>query len=123
MSRSQERNDEVLRRAMQERIARGVADPRVRGLISVTKVSLSLDRADARIWLSVLPAGHADLTLKGLQSAATKIRKELSEKLRMRRLPRLHFLLDESLKREARVIRAIDEARGRDSDVREETES
>ena len=38
-------------------------------------------------------------------------------------LPRLHFLLDESLKREARVIRAIDEARGRDSDVREETES
>jgi ribosome-binding factor A len=77
---------------------------------------MSPDRADARIWISVLPQEHAVLSLHGLQSAASKIRKELSEKVRMRRLPRLHFLLDESLKKEARVLRAIDEARSRDND-------
>jgi len=123
LSRSQERNDEVLRRAMQERLARGIADPRIRGLLSVTRVSMSPDRADARIWISVLPEEHAELTLHGLCSAATKIRKELSEKIRMRRIPRLHFLLDESLKKEARVLRAIDEARSRDSDTGEELDS
>lgn len=117
LSRSQERNDEVLRRAMQERLARGIADPRVKGMVSVTRVSLSPDRADARIWVSVLPEQHAELSVRGLQSAAAKLRKELGEKLRMRRLPRLHFLLDDSLKREARVLRAIDEARSRDSDA------
>ena len=117
MSRSQERNDEVLRRALQERLARGLADPRVRGLVSVTRTSLSPDRSDARVWISVLPEQYADLTLRGLQSAAAKIRRELSEKLRMRRLPKLHFVLDESLKKEARVIQAIDEARLRDREA------
>ena len=116
VSRSQERNDEVLRRAVQERLTRGIADPRVKGMVSVTRVSMSPDRADARIWVSVLPDQHAELSVRGLQSAASKLRKELGEKLRMRRLPRLHFLLDESIKREARVLRAIDEARTRDRD-------
>jgi ribosome-binding factor A len=85
-------------------------------LVSVTRTSLSPDRSDARVWISVLPEKHADLTLRGLQSAAAKIRRELGEKMRMRRLPKLHFMLDETLKMEARVIRAIDEARRRDRD-------
>lgn len=123
MSRSQERNDEVLRRALQERLARGIADPRVRGLVSVTRASLSPDRADARVWVSVLPPEHGELTLHGLQAAAAKIRRELGEKVRMRRLPRLHFLLDDSLKKEARVLRAIDEGRSRDRDASEDQET
>ncbi|MCH2135028.1 MAG: 30S ribosome-binding factor RbfA [Phycisphaerales bacterium] len=117
MSRSQERNDEVLQRALQKRLAKGLADPRVRGLISVTRTSLSPDRADARVWISVLPEAHAQLTLHGLQAAAAKIRKELGETVRMRRLPRLHFLLDDSIKKEAQVLRAIDEGRARDRDA------
>jgi len=123
VSRSQERNDEVLRRALQERLARGLADPRVRGLVTVTRTSLSPDRADASIWISVLPETHAELTLHGLQAAAPKIRKELGSKVRMRRLPRLHFMLDDSLKKEARVLRAIDEGRCRDRDGTDDQET
>jgi ribosome-binding factor A len=100
----------VLRRAVQQVITRGLNDPRVRGLISVTKVHVSGDLADATVSVSVMPAEQAELTLHGLRHAARHIRTEVGRSVQMRRVPRLSFKLDESLKNEARVIAAINEA-------------
>jgi len=107
----------TLRRAIQQIISRGLNDPRVSGMVSVTAVHVSEDLAAATVSVSVLPAEKADVTLHGLHHAASHIRYQLSKAVRLRRTPRLTFKLDETLKREARVIAAINEARRRDAQM------
>ncbi|MDY7107423.1 MAG: 30S ribosome-binding factor RbfA [Planctomycetota bacterium] len=110
MSLHTEQVASVLHRAVQQVITRGLNDPRVQGLISVTGVQVSQDLADATVSVSVMPAERAELTLHGLRHAARHIRTEVGRSVRMRRVPRLSFKLDESLKKEARVIAAINKA-------------
>lgn len=102
----------VLRRALQAQISRGLADPRVRGLISITGVSVSPDLADATVRVSVVPAEHEQLTLHGLRHAASHLRARVKPELRLRRVPRLHFQLDPSIKRQAELDAAIRDADG-----------
>ena len=52
----------LIRRAVQVVIGRGLHDPRVRGLISVTKVVMDDDLSQATVYVSVLPQEHAALT-------------------------------------------------------------
>jgi len=97
----------TIRRAVQESIARGVHDPRIRGLVSITRVNVTDDLSEAFVHVSVLPADRAELTLHGLQSAAPKIRTAIGRKIRLRTMPRLSFRLDESLKKQAALEAAI----------------
>src|SRR6188508_1792500 len=93
----------VIRRVVQDRLIRGLHDPRVRGLVSVTEVQVTEDLAEAIIRISVLPVENAPLSLKGLRSAAGHLRSELAQAMSSRRAPRLRFELDDSLKRAAVV--------------------
>ena len=106
--------ESVLRRAVQDVLMKGLNDPRVRGLISVTKVELTSDYAEATIWCSVLPEEHGALSIRGISSAANWIRREAAEKVRLRRMPKLRFKLDGTLKKEAEVMSAIKEGLQRD---------
>jgi ribosome-binding factor A len=90
-----------IRRALQAELARGLNDPRVQGLISITEVVLSPDLADARVHVSVLPEDRAALTLSGLRAAAGFLRRRVMEGTRIGRVPRIGFELDVRLKRQA----------------------
>lgn len=111
MSVRTDRVNSTLRRALQDAIARGINDPRVRGLITVTGVEVSPDLRNAIVRVSVLPESAQQLTLHGLSSAAGMLRREIGDAVRMRRVPELTFQLDDSLKRQARVLSAIARAR------------
>ena len=51
MTRRHEQLEEVIRRTLQESLRKGIADPRVRGIVSVGHVRLAPDMADAlRLW-------------------------------------------------------------------------
>jgi ribosome-binding factor A len=104
-------------------LIRDVADPRVDGLISVTRVHVTPDLRDARVFLSVLGGSRTPATvLEGIKSAARHIQTEVAHNLALRFAPRLSFHLDESLKKQAEILRQIDEtarqdaAQGRPSD-------
>lgn len=90
-----------LRRAVQMILSRGLNDPRIRGLVSVTELDLAPDQSHARVCVSVLPAEHGPLTLTGLRHAAPRIAAEAGRSVRARRLPSLSFELDDRLKRAA----------------------
>ncbi|MCC6676811.1 MAG: 30S ribosome-binding factor RbfA [Phycisphaerales bacterium] len=110
MSRKTEQLASTLQRALQEVIARGLNDPRITGLITITSVRISPDLREAVVMVSVLPEEKQELVVHGLKHAAPHIRREIGENIRSRQLPTLHFRLDESLKKQAAVIRAISQA-------------
>jgi len=106
MSHRPEQIVSLVRRAVQQELLRGVNDPRVRGLVSVVRVAVDPDLAEARVFVSVLPEEHGRLTVAGLQSAAIHLQRRIQADLPLRRMPHLRFVLDDSLKKAA----AIDEA-------------
>lgn len=90
-----------LRRALQTILVRGLNDPRIRGLVSVTGFDLAPDQSSAVVHISVLPAQYGPLTIAGLQHAAVRLTAEIGGMVRARRLPTLRFELDDRLKKEA----------------------
>ena len=116
MSHRHEQFASDLQRTVQDIITRGLSDPRVRGLITVTGVRLSPDSREATVLISVLPAERQELTLHGLISAAPHLRHAVGTALPHRAAPVLHFRLDSSTKKRVGVLQALDR-------VREERES
>ena len=96
-----------LRELIQEIILRGLNDPRICGLITVTGVRVTPDAKEAHVKVSVLPEEKQDLTYHGLKAASKHIRHLLSDTIRHRQIPMIVFKLDETLKREAEVNRAL----------------
>jgi len=111
-----------IRRALQSEIAKGLNDPRVQGMVSVTEVVLSPDLSEARVRVSVLPEDRASLTLSGLRAAAGYLRRRIMDETRIGRVPRIGFELDESLKRQAALDEAL-RAGGAGADGTPETKS
>lgn len=69
-------------------------DPRI-GFATVTRVELSPDLGRARVLVSVLGDDEArEQTLAGLASATGFVRRELAQRLRLRRAPELTFAFD-----------------------------
>ena len=94
-------------RIVQERIVRGFADPRIRGMISVTGVDVSPDLRSAIVRVSVLPESDGPRALGGLRSVAGLLRRTIRDQTSMKRVPDLEFRLDDSLKRAASLDEAI----------------
>ena len=97
----------ILHRAIQARLDKGLADPRITGLITVTGVKVSPDLKTATVSVSVMPHDKQDLALHGLRSAARHIRREVGDEVAIHRLPELAFRLDKSLEKQAGVLEAI----------------
>ena len=68
-------------------------------LISVTKVHVTPDLGQAKIYLSVFPTDKRDSILSGIVSNASTIRYEMAKRTRnqLRRMPELQFSVDDSL--------------------------
>jgi len=98
-----ERLSEALREEIETILEGELADPRI-GLVNVSEVHLAPDSRSARVM--VVAEGdeeHADATMEGLVAASGFIRRELAERLQLRRPPELLFILDRSQEYEARI--------------------
>ena len=77
-------------------------DPRVSGLVSVTRVDTTRDLRKAKVYISAYP--HNKEVLAGLTSASGFLRRGLCEALSLRLSPELQFIGDDSIERGARVL-------------------
>lgn len=114
MSMHAERLASRIRRTIQAEFARGLNDPRITGMVSITGVQVADDLADATVLVSIHPEEAEALTMHGLRSAARHLRSRLARGLGTRRVPRLHFKLDRSVKLQAGITRALAADRGDD---------
>ena len=82
----------------------GLKDPRVQGLISVTRVDTTSDLRYAKVWISVLDKATESDVIKGLKSASGYLRRELGQALQLRYTPELVFQADDSIAVGSRVL-------------------
>ncbi len=101
----------VLQRAIEQTLSRGLSDPRIRGLISVTKLELSQDLKLCTVNVSVYPQEHEKLTMHGLKDATPHIRRRVMDQIHIREMPKLIFKLDDRLKKQAEVMELLAKAR------------
>ena len=98
MSRRLDRVNELLRTELSTLLIRQIKDPRLQGVISITRVETSPDMRTAKVFLSVMGDPETrQSALAGIQSAATFLRRELRPRLVLRHTPFLTFTLDPSM--------------------------
>jgi ribosome-binding factor A len=118
MSTRTEKLSSVMQAAVQNVLIRGLNDPRIRGLVSVTRVDVTEDLTEARVFISVLPQHCAELTMHGLTDAAGYVQRQIAPDITTKRMPRLRFIADDSLKRQAELDAAIGTTADDDEEVR-----
>lgn len=102
-----------IQRDLAELIRAELKDPRVE-LVTITDVEVTADNSHARVFFTTLRGEDAVApALEGLQHAAGYLRSRLAKALRIRTVPDLEFVFDESIQRGARLSRLIDEAVGK----------
>ena len=94
MDRTQ-RIAEEIKKVVSEMIQNELKDPRVKGLISITKITLTKDLKFCKIYVSVMGADKEEV-LAGIKSGAGYMRKELGNRIQIRMLPELQFVIDDS---------------------------
>jgi len=101
------RTDDVFRQVISEALLTKVQDPRI-GIVTVISVRVSPEFDTARVFVSVLGDEEARReSLAGLRSAAPFLQSVLAREIRMRRVPRLKFIYDESVARGFRIDAAL----------------
>jgi len=102
----------LLQTALAELLLRDVKDPRVR-MVTVTGVDMSPDLKHARVFVSVPHTTNKEQTdaIKALEHASGFIRRELVERLQLRRVPDLHFTLDLSQEHVERIEQLLKEVK------------
>ncbi len=112
MSRRTDRVNEQLREEISTLLTRQIKDPRLSGLITITRVVTSGDLRSARVFISVMGGPETKKTaLDGIQSAASFLRRELRDRINMRHTPFLTYELDESMEEADQVLRRLDQIR------------
>lgn len=106
MSLRVEAGFEHLREAMAEILPRVVEFP-PGVFVTVLAAKVTANTAHARITLSVFPETKKEEALKALAEASREIKEELADRLRLRRMPNIHYVFDENEAYAADIDRTI----------------
>ena len=91
-------------------LIRELKDPRI-GMVTLTDVEVTSDYAHAKVFFTMLgDADQISAATEGLNRAAGFLRHELGHRIKLRSIPQLHFIHDESVERGVRLSQLIDAA-------------
>lgn len=105
MSRRLQRLNVLLREEISDLILRELNDPRLAEIVTLTRVNTSPDLTKATVYVSVMGAPEAKAaTMEALTHAAPFLRRQLTGRLTIRRVPDIHFEMDETMEEAAQVL-------------------
>jgi len=104
-----DRVGDQIRAEIADMIARELHDPGL-GFLTITRVQVSPDLQHARIYFTTLgdPAARRN-TSRALERASSFMRRQLGRRLRLRRVPELAFVFDETVEHQDRIERLLRE--------------
>lgn len=89
---------------------RELKDPRVSKMLSIIKVDLSNDLSYCKVYVSAIEGSEqTEKSVEGLVAAAGFIRREMSSRLKMRKMPEFRFVADNSIEYSANINKIIKE--------------
>ena len=106
MANKQERIAAIIRKNIAEIIQFQIRDPKL-GFVSIPEVRVSKDFSYATVYVSFINDEEVVPSLEVLNKAKGFIRSELAQKLDIRRVPEIRFVVDEGYKREARITELL----------------
>jgi ribosome-binding factor A len=105
-----ERVGEEIAHEINAMLAGELKDPRLEGMVVVSEVRVQPDMKHARVFINMQGSGKEQSdAIKALEHASGFIRRELIERLQLRRLPELHFTLDHSQEYTERIDQLLKE--------------
>ncbi|HSL22947.1 MAG TPA: 30S ribosome-binding factor RbfA [Vicinamibacterales bacterium] len=103
-----------IRQELTELLARHVKDPGV-GFVTIIEVTVTADLQHARVYYTSMgDAKQRAETTRALRRALPFLRRQVGERLQLRRVPELQFFFDESIERGERIERIIRELHASD---------
>lgn len=104
----QQRTAEQIRFTVSELLRLEVSDPRVQGL-TVTRVDIDRELQHADIYVNALgDEEREEEVMAGLEHAQSYLRRELSQRIRLRKVPQMHFRWDYSLQNAEEIAALLD---------------
>jgi len=105
VSRRLQRLTAQFKRELSDLIRTELRDPRIGAIVSVMRIEISPDLENATVYTSVLgePDSKRD-TIRALTAAAPFLRRHLLTRMHIKKVPTLHFVLDETIEEGARVL-------------------
>ena len=112
-SRRVSRVSSLIKREVSQMLLHDIKDDRVgAGMVSITDVDVSGDLQHAKIFVSIYGTQEAKAeTMEGLQSSASFVRRELGNRIRLRRSPTVIFLEDTSLEKGDQMLNLLNQIR------------
>jgi ribosome-binding factor A len=126
VTRRQEKLISLIKKVVSDAITNHLNDPRIEGLVSVTRVEIGADLRHAEVYVSIFGKDEAaqNKTFAAITHARSRIQSLLANKWQGKFCPILSFHKDEKFKKMLETIKLIDrvaaEIRQKDSIVPEE---
>ena len=99
-----------MKRALSEIFFADVKDPRMSSMATVSRVQVTPDLKYAKVYVSVYDAEEKrESTIAALTNAEAFIRSKVNAKIRMRRIPNMEFVLDDSIEYAVKMSKLIDD--------------
>ncbi len=91
-------------------LLREVKDPRVSKLLSIVKLDVSGDMSYATVYVSAIEGSEKTTeSVKALnKSASGYLRRELGSRMKLRKVPELRFIADNSIESSAHISKIIE---------------
>lgn len=107
MSGRMEKIDELIAQQLGQIIVSEVELPKG-SIVTITKVKTSPDLHQAKVFLSVLPESHQKEVMSLLINNAYEFQKILNDRLTLRSVPKLRFIIDETGQKAAEIEQLLD---------------
>ena len=99
-------------------VIRELKDPRVMDkMLTVVRVEVSSDASYAKVYISAMEGiDTAKTAVKGLTGATGYIRREIGQRLHLRKTPELKFIADNSIEHGMSIVKIMDDLRAEEND-------
>ncbi len=120
--RLQRLNDQLRDEISQLILRQEIKDPRVSTFLCVNRVEVTNDLSYAKVFVSSFqPDSQVAVGVAGLNSASGFIQREIAQKLRIRKFPKLQFYVDEGMKQGFKMIQKLNELERQENSNTEES--
>ncbi|MAR34034.1 MAG: ribosome-binding factor A [Chloroflexi bacterium] len=109
MSKRIERINFTIRKELGTLLSENINDPRFSTMTSITNVDTSPDLSNAKIYVSVYgEENEKKSSMEALYSVSNRLRILLSKKIKIRKIPKLNFILDNDINYSSEMNELID---------------